>query len=227
MTDFSTLSKKELIALLESQKAGQAPAQEAPASPQASVDVTALMQAIVASQAAQRASDEPEKTYKLVNAQDMSVGLNIPDMRGGSKHVFLERKGNFIMLTADQIKELQDSHRVLFESGALAVPGLMELNANTILDFDKFIEELAVDDIESRIGAITSEATLWALFHHIESKRFQTHDENGQPFTEGTDRDKTFVVREVRLPQKAAAIETEVKRCLESRTFVKLSLDGK
>lgn len=228
MANLKDLSKAELIARLEQMEAQQAAPTPAPTA--VTVDAAALMQAIVAAQHAQQHATgaKEERSYKAINAKSVTLGLQIPDPRTGEIRIhLLERKGDFVMLTKEQLTEMQARSPHLFRDGLLAVPDLLEANPNTILDFEAFIETLAFDDIGPRIEAITDLGTLWALFHHIESQRFITHDEKGNPLIEGRDRDAQFVVKEVRLDTKRAALELEVKRRIEALTPVKVNLDGK
>jgi hypothetical protein len=227
MPDFSKLSKAQLVELLEKQSA--APAKE-PEAPAASVDVTALMAAIVASQKAQEHAPPPseDRVYKVVNAKAQALGFECRDEKTGAMRQYsLPMQGDFVLLPKSQIEDLQQRFPALFDSGYLAVPDLLAMNANHILNFEKFCTDIADNDIESRIDQVTDQGTLWALFNHIENKRFVTTDAQGQPLTTGKDRDKMFVVQEISLSPKLTRIEMAVKRRLEALTGAKVNLDGK
>jgi hypothetical protein len=230
MTDFSKLSKAQLVAMLEKQSAAPEAPPEAPSAPAASVDVTALMSAIVASQQAQShaASKPEERTYKVINAKAQALGFECRDDKTGAMRQYsLPKQGDFALLPKGQIEDLQQRFPALFTEGYVAVPDLLAMNANHILDFAAFCEQTAENEIEARIEAITDPGTLWALFNHIENQRFVTTDAQGQPLSTGKDRDRMFVVEEIALSPKLNRIETAVKRRLEALTGTKVNLDGK
>jgi hypothetical protein len=235
MEDLSKLSKKDLIDLVEKLATKQAELTSEPAAPvevaapaTTQIDVNALMAALVAARQPAPVVSEDNKTYKCVNASGMALGIEVADGRTGLIRTYsLPKTGDFCMLTGSQVEELQEKAPHFFENGYVSVPDLIADNPNVIRHMAKFIAELAFDDIETRIDAITSKDTLFTLFNHIENQRFIHEDAHGKALTDKIGGEDSLVLKEVKLSPKLATIERAVKSRLEEVSGIRINLDGK
>jgi hypothetical protein len=238
MEDLTKLTKAELLQRLQAMQTA-VPSESATvaekASPQPNLvdDVLAqnqrLVTALVAARTPQTSAAPEPTTHRVENVCGAAVGFQLTDPRTGlSRHYSLERRGAHVDLDGDRMEQLKTKYPSFFAKGYLSAPSAEADNPNVIRDIPAFIAALAYDEIIPRVAAITSIGTLQALFHHIETLRFATHDDQGRPLVEkdpvsGQDRP---TIEERHLDAKAMALELAVQRRLYALSGTRASLDG-
>jgi hypothetical protein len=234
--DLQKKSKADLIKLVEELKAANVtePALvEPPVDPSVNGDSTqklveALTSALLATRHAPKSNEPDATTFRLENVSGMALGIEVTNERTGQIKTFsLSRRGEFCMLTLGEIAELREKAPHFFQLGYVHVPHEGLTNPNVVRNIDEFVDSLEYETIDARIGTITSLDTLFAIYNHIENKRFLSEDSNGQPLTERQGDKQVLVLKEQKIGPKYMAALVATKQRIEALSIVKVSLDSK
>lgn len=196
------------------------PAHDSPADSVSMQEFTALMEQnrrLMSALAGEREAKErirqvdnpfKEETYTVSNVAGTYVWVRFHDSRGNLVERNLSGRGAELELTAAQIAEVQDERPDLFEQGFLSAPEIIPDNANTIRDFDKFLNSLDLNTLRQSLAEIDSANTLSSLIDYIESKRFVHENSDGEAFIQlEPDGTKHAIMKEQELDSKLAAIK--------------------
>lgn len=189
--------------------------------------VEQLMGALIAGKTMGKQEAEVE-LVELVNVSGAALAFPVTErLTGREKHVSLERRGAKVKLTPEQVLEAKERFPHFFDNGLVSCAAVVPDNVNVVHDLQKFINELPASDVTTRIEQITSTDLLFALYHFIESQRFESEDASGQPFTEiGVDGKKMPVLKELTVDPKLIAVEVAVSRRLLALSGIKVAIDA-
>lgn len=162
-----------------------------------------------------------EPKHRVVCATGSYVSFEVTNALGQKEGVHLAGRGEYKDLTQAQILEVKDRFPFLFEDGFISCPSLFEDNLNVVIDIQKFVDGLGYDEINKRISQITSPDTLWAIWNHIESKRFTAVDANDEPLK---DKEGQPVMKELDLSAKETATALAVQRRITDLTNTRPSM---
>lgn len=223
MSDLAKMTKGELTALVADQQKQiedlrqQLEALKAGQSSDLSVQELIarnerLTLALLAEREAKKQDEVASRKYRVTNVSGAIIAFTVTEENGLKRRVRLARDGQYAELTEKQIRELYEKSPHFFEKGYLSAPDVIADSPNAIPDIAAFVRNLSYDDINERIGKITSLGTLWRIFNYIENQRFIAADEHGRPFTESDGDRELPVLKEVELDQRLIAIEMAVQR---------------
>lgn len=133
---------------------------------------TQLLAALLKNKMAEDESQDKTLYSVTLVGTSACVGL-VPTPSGKDKKFSWASRGQTHRLTKAQIAHLQEKSPHWFKNGVLSVPALEERNPNVIPDLDKFVAGITMENLNKTINEIDSLPTLWAIFHHIESMRFE------------------------------------------------------
>lgn len=163
-----------------------------------------------------------EQKEDLVAVQRVGGGaIHVPltDAHGKVREFVWETEGEVQNLTKAQYEELLEGPANSFiERGFLAVEGDYE---KAIKDAAKFIESLALDEVEETVQAMEDSARLLRIINHIENSRIVTEDEDGKPLT---DSDGNVRAEMRKLSAKYRIVAEAVVNRLRELTGVQYSL---
>lgn len=225
MSDFETKdSLRERIKELEAQLADKATTPAPAASSTADELADKLANALIAARGSTEYRDTPKALHKVINTSGMQLGLFVTDTKTSQpRHIHLTLRGDFVQLTEDQVVEIQEKYPDYFTNGWLSCPDLVELNANCITDVPAFLGSLTIDSAESVISKITALSTLYNIYHHIETLRFNHLDDKGNELTVLNPEGKVIpVIKENLISPLLERVEAVVQRRVKALSGVRL-----
>lgn len=160
----------------------------------------ALQRAQAAADSVFSVVDSNQEMVEVINYSRNQVFADVTDRYGRSRTLQWDTQGSKNPVTALQYEELRNNSADLFKRGMLGTDGEV-LNPNVVDPYTEFLEGMAIDDISSRVEAITEASVLSRLFNEMEDSRTITLDEQGNPLRDANG-SPIAKFRELSIPEK-------------------------
>lgn len=217
--NLNTLSKAELIAMLNAKDSAPLAAPKADLAP---VGMSPVEKELLAALALSRIKDEQRvvdqedtrQVVEIANVSGMSLGIEVRDpVTNASRYVGFEREGQKHKVSSRQLRELRLDYPHIFEAGYLQVIGEDSDNPNLVPSVAELVEKTPIDDMASRIEAITSVDTCFKIYGYLEQRRYVNVNDKGEAIEQVDASGKRVMSLETRqLPPKEMTMLTAVQR---------------
>lgn len=125
--------------------------------------------AVIGGRAAQKQED---RLVRVTNTSDVSIAVRVINDKGLPEDYFWHQRGDQREMPFSHAKYILEKYPHMYENGTLSCPDVVGHTPNSIPDIRAFLDNLEIGEVNTRIEAITSKDTLWALHNHLESMRF-------------------------------------------------------